>query len=512
MESVQRYKFDQLRWVNSYNDWAPVANQAHMAQAELVECASLMGYDTAKDKDSAAFVLGLENSLDMANQLVDAKMLGDGKKQSWGTRNDDPSATSKAQPELKGEQLTPKLGGVADAYRELQVAHHGIYKGLLNDQKHALEAESGAVTGEINEINEVIEFWAGMGEFAQGSYKKVGSAQKLAKKADDHYKNGDPHAKKELKQAQKDAHKAERDPSNYEHDINSHAHHGNYEDHYDTWGKGGAEKVKEGQEAKDKGDIEVAGAGEQREPSEAAEGMPELSVGGIIKMGLTAMNQKKLDELKDRLANLNGKTTATRHTIDLVESISASNAYQNALTKLDNEMKKLGEQSMRDREQDMLATGRDLDSYALEHRDELAKQHAEGLVPGHGKEIYATALACVAKVEKYQAMSKLALKMFPYNEFIAGISKDARERANHVRPEESASRSYDKTGHPPPAIPSFTDEEQAIYLQIAGAYKGVLEVDTHWSVRLEGVVERFKLLMKKLSGNAGVQGAVGKQF
>lgn len=280
MESVQRYKFDQLRWVNSYNDWAPVANQAHMAQAELVESASLMGYDTTKDKDSAAFILGLESSLDMANQLADAKLLGDRKQQSWGTRNDDPTATSKAQPELKGEQLTPKLDSVGDAYRELQVAHFNVYKGLLNDQKHALEAESGKVTEEINSINEVIEFWAGMGEFAQGSYKKVGSAQKIAKKVDDHYKNGDPHAKKELKHAQKDADKAEKDPSNYQHDINSHAHHGNYEDHYDTWGKGGADKVKEGQEAKDTGDIEVAGAGEQPEPAEAAEGPPEISLGG----------------------------------------------------------------------------------------------------------------------------------------------------------------------------------------------------------------------------------------
>ena len=43
--------------------------------AELIETATLMGFDTSKDLDSVRFIQSLEMSLDMACRLVDVKML-----------------------------------------------------------------------------------------------------------------------------------------------------------------------------------------------------------------------------------------------------------------------------------------------------------------------------------------------------------------------------------------------------------------------------------------------------
>jgi hypothetical protein len=510
LETISRYKLDQGGWAQAHNDWVPVANQAHAAQAELVESAKLMGYDTSKDKDSAAFIMGIESALDMANQLVDAKVLARG--QSWSTHQDDARTKSEARPALRGEPVTPHLDSATHAYNDLQSAHLGVSRALLTDRKIALEAAEGKVTAEIREINEVIEFWGGLAEFSMSAPKHVKKAEKLAKKIEKHQgQDGHRHANKELKKAEDKAREAERDPSDYEADIDSHAHLDNYEQHYDTWGKGGKEDEKAGRSTRDPGDVEVRGT-EPEEIPEVPEAAPELSLGGFIKMGLTALNRRKLDELQRRLAVIGAQKSETTHTIHMAETRQAMQIFSNALSKFEDEAKKLDDASMRRRERQFVDFGHELDAYAVEHRDGLQKQHAGHLVPGQGREIYATAMACMAKIEKYRSTSSLALGMFKFNDFVSAIRVEAQERSGHAEPPESAGRRGGKSIPAPPSPPPMSKGEEDVYMHIGNEYLSVLQIDQHWSVRLEGIAARFRALMKKIDGSAGDPRESGSAF
>jgi hypothetical protein len=511
MQSIERYKIGQLRWAQSHNDWVPIANTAHRAQAELVESASLMGYDTTKDKDSAAFILGLEASLDMANQLVDAKVLGAGKAQSWSTRQDDATATSRAQPILKNEEVTPKLEALTLAHRELQTAHLEVTRALLEDRQDALAGEEGKITHEVEEIEKTIEFWTSLAETGQTMHGYAKKGEKYAKKVEK-WQGGDGHrnANKELKQAKKDAQKAERDPTDYRSDLNSHAHHGNFEDHYDTWGPGGAEKERAGRAWRDPDDIHVEGTDPVETP-EIPEAPKELSIGGIVKLGLNLLNKSKLEELKRKLANVRSRQAEAKHTAKKLRAEKAAEEFTNALARFEAEMKKVGEVSMRKREHDFVAFGHELDSYAVEHAADLQKQHAGHLIPGPAREIFATAMACLAKIEKFRATSKLALSMFPFNRMIHESRAEAAERSGQIAPQESAARRGGNSVPPPPHVPGMSKEEGEVYRHIAGGYVRVLEVDEHWSVRLEGVAARFRALMAKVEEGAA-HPAEGRQF
>lgn len=103
--------------------------------AEMVETARLMGFDPSKDKDSAGFIEALEASLDMATGLVDAKVLGDGKKTSWSNRSDDPAARSQAQPQLGGAELGADVQSLGDAYRTLRDSYLDVYRSLARSRR-----------------------------------------------------------------------------------------------------------------------------------------------------------------------------------------------------------------------------------------------------------------------------------------------------------------------------------------------------------------------------------------
>ena len=66
---------------------------------------------------------------------------------------------------MSNNSLEEKFAKIKDAYGALQLAHDGIYEALLRDQADALTAEEGKVTGEVAQMNGVIEFWAGLGDF-----------------------------------------------------------------------------------------------------------------------------------------------------------------------------------------------------------------------------------------------------------------------------------------------------------------------------------------------------------
>jgi hypothetical protein len=514
METISRYKMNHVGSAQAYNDWVPVANQSHMAQAEIVESAKLMGYDTSKDKDSAAFVMGIEGALDMANQLVDAKVLNNNK-QSWSTHQDDARAKSSAQPALHGDPITAKFDSVTHAYNDLQVAHLGVAQALLSDRKIALTAAEGKVSAEIAAIDNTIAFWSEMGDVQATVRTYAGKSEKYAKKVEQHQgdvvgatfggkaQGGDRHAKKELEHAQDKAHKAERDPTDYRSHIDSHAHHDNYETHHDTWGPGGKDKVKEGRHTQDPGDIQVPGT-DKEDPIELPEQpAPPTSIGGVLKIGLTLLYHGKLDKLRAKLAVIGSQKTEADHTIHMAETLHATKTFENALKKFEDEAKKIEDSSMQRRERQFADFGHDLDAYAVEHQDGLKKQQASHLVPGPGREIYATALAVVAKIEKYRSTSKLALGMFKFNDFVTGVNVEGQERSGHARPTESAARKGGKSIPPPPDLPPMSKSEEDVYHAISGGYLNVLQRDQNWSIRLEGIVARFHALMKKIDGSAG---------
>lgn len=525
MESVERYKYEQSRFVGAHNSWVPLANGSHTAMAELVECSKIMGFDGGSGKDAARFVEGLEMSLDMASDVVNAKVLGDDKKTSYAHRADDKTATSKAQPQLNGEQLTPKLDSITAAYREVQTASDGVYLSLLRDKEAALVATKGEVTEEIGRINEVIEFWAGLAETGQGAYKKAkpivnGSAvNKVEKKLGD----GSGHAKKEYKAAGKAAKQGEKDiqknPTNDDKLWESQRHLTNFRDSNETWG-GASEEVevehaaKHG--AKDAGDDHEGqhgpGGGHTEAPGEGGGegGMPEFSAGGLVKAGLTLLNKEKLEELTARLASVNAEKAANEQAIGFVETRRAQGIADAAQKKFAEEMKKLDERSVRNREQDMVALGGDLDKYAAEHQGDLKKLHEGGLVAGEHRELYATMMACVAKVEKFRAVSKVATGAFPFNEMMKTFRGLVAERNGGAKPRESKARDKAQTGHAPPRLPSMTGEEGNVYADMTHQYKDVIDQDVHWGIRLEAVVSRFESLMKTIAG--GTKHAVGKEF
>jgi hypothetical protein len=479
MQSIDRYKYEQYRFTGAYTSWMPMANASHTAMAELVECAQLMGFDGSKDKDAAGFVSGIEKALDMANDLVHAKTLGKNQSTSYAKRGDDATARPKVRPTLAGEQLTPKLSGIKSAYREIQAASNGVYLALLDDRKDALIAAKGEVTDEIEGINSVIEFWSGMGEKSQGAYQKsknVADGSTAAKF--DKPNNGDQEAGKHYDAAGKLALKGD--------DLASQSHAEKYLDHHESWGGGG-----EG--------VEVESGG-----------MPELSAGGLIKAGLTMLNQHKLDELTHKLKALDSQAKSTTHTATMVKTKMAYTAALNAKDKFTAEMKKLGEQSVRDREQDMVQLGADLEEYASTYRPQLETLHQSHLAHGADMGTYSTMMACVAKVEKFRAVSRVATETFPFNDLVHTYRGMHNERNGRVRPKESAQFKRADAGHAPPEVPAMEGAEDEVYLQMTGTYQQVLTQDVHWGIRLAGVSSRFEKLMKAIAGDT--KHDVGKKF
>lgn len=90
--------------------------------------------------------------------------------------------------------------------------------------------------------------------------------------------------------------------------------------------------------------------------------------------------------------------------------------------------------NLRDRQQEYVKLGHDLDAYAVKHKRELGSAKKAALVPSPGRELYATTLACMAKIDQYRAISKLALDMFPFNAFVGSIKAMEAERTGVARP------------------------------------------------------------------------------
>ena len=102
-----------------------------------------------------------------------------------------------------------------------------------------------------------------------------------------------------------------------------------------------------------------------------------------------------------------------------------------------------------------------------------------GLVAGEHRDLYATMMACVAKIEKFRAVSKLATGSFPFNDLIHTFRGMVGERNGGVMPRESTSRDHANTGAAPPRIPTLVGAEGNVYSEMTHQYKDVMDQDVH---------------------------------
>ncbi|HEY4241887.1 MAG TPA: hypothetical protein VGM88_18830 [Kofleriaceae bacterium] len=482
--TIQRYQYEQARICHAFDTWVPLANASHAAMAELVETAKVMGFDVSRDKDSVRWIKDVERELDAATKLIDAKVIGAHGHTSWSTRLDDPAAISHAQPELHGESLEPRLDGITEAMRSVQVAYNGVYQVLVAERGQRLRAERGKLTAEVSEIDELIEFWSQLGEAGERAYHKGSKADAVI---DRQVASGAHHANQEINAAYRSAADEARNPKDDQAHAETNAHIKGFEDYHDTWGEASAE------------------SGEKLE-------LPEISIGGVLKSGLHLLYQERLEELRSRIGYTDAKEGGnTRHST-WGATQSACDALQIALEAFDRREKAIGPSSLRDREQDVVSFGHELDSYAIEHRTPLQGNGETDLVPPPGGERYATALACVAKIEKYRSVSKLALQAFDFNDMINVTRAMDAERGRVRTPAESVGRTTARALHPPPPLPPMSEAERSAYEHIGGTYLHVLQHDTSWSVRLAGVETKFAALNLKASGYANVKHATGRKF
>lgn len=533
MATLERHQFEQWRLCAAYNDWVPLANASHVAMAELVETANLMGYDTSKDKDSARFIEGLEASLDMANQLVDAKVLGKNNDQSWSSRTGHSDAVSQAQPMLEGTEATPEIKGLQDAYKALQLAHYGIYQGLLEDRKAILAGDRAKVGGAIAEINGTIAFWTGLAGFVESSWKPASSAAdgSYARALDQKFDGSKRYGYREASKAGDAALALERGSRDY-HEIRSdklQQHQQNFEDYYDTWGPGGKDDVEKGKQYEPPSDgMHLAGKhlrnkprpihvdGTEPEPAPApsgeAAGFPSLSLSSIVGGALNLYYGEKLDVLKGRLATLDERLEKLGLAQGMVKARERLEAFKTAAKQLEDRRTDLEQYRLKKRQQEMVRMGGELDAYAREHRKDLKSQGKGHLAAADGQEIYTTMMAALAKVEQYRSISGMALATFPYDDFVRTITGLQQERDGQKRPEESASRDREKAYKLPPPLRPMSQTEIEIYQQIAGTYLAVLRMNEHWRIRLGGVESRLAALMKKLEGFGPNADTVGQRF
>ena len=493
-QSLMRYEAEQTIQCTSFNSWVPIANASHAAMAEMVEAARLLGFDPSKDKDSVAFIKAIEASLDMATDLVDAPLLGAGKK-SWSNRTDDATVYSRVQPQLGGTEIGPEIQSLRDTYRTLRDAYLDVYRSLLKAKKKLIDQEIADKQSKITSINNTIAFWTQLGGAVGGTSSTVNAGIRADAHLTKAVGSGKFKGKALRKAAEKQAVHAENHPSDYQSDIEAHAKFDDYESSEEHWASG-------------KSSIDANGP--QMPVIPAPEELPSLSISGLLSFGLKLWSKDGLQRLADELVALQATSGGVAATIDLTETMSAKKHYEDAGHSFEERLAAMGGHSLAVRQQDFMDTGAQLDGYALEHQSALAAQGNGNLAPGSGHEIYATMMAAMGKIEQYRTLSKLALGTFDYDGFSRTARDQQLERANVKRPAESAARDPNHAYKRPPDVRPMSNEELEVFQQIGGAYMNVSQQDAHWQVRLSGVVPRFEILMKRLAGH-GAHG-IGKRY
>jgi hypothetical protein len=505
MTALMRYEGEQSAACFAYNSWVPLANASHRAMAEVVEAASILGFDPSTTQDAAAFAKALEDALAAADQLVSAQLLGTGKPVSWADRDDDASEHSFARPDLLGVELGPQLLEIQQAYSAVQTAYGEVYAGLLDARQERMNSGAAAASAEIAKIDSTITFWRDMASFCfeGGHYAADLARGRPGEVLDQRHGGNTREGKLAAHEAMNHAYAAERDPSNYGAHLDAHAKAHKYETYHDTWGPGAEKEEHAGGKV---GETTGANGGEQGHV------LPPLSISEIISTGLEAWFYEKREGLEAKLAGFASEGGAAKAALTYHRAETAKTSLDEALKTLAQKKDALGGHDLAQRQQDYVNMGHELDRYAVEHSSKLRAQGAGALVPRSGHELHATTMAVLAKVEQYRALSTLALGSFDYDSFVARAHSQQFERERVVAPPETAAFRWDKTNRTPPTLPVLSAAEARLYTHIGLGYQRVKRLDTHWGQRLAGVIDRARLLMAKLSGAAGAAQGVGRTF
>ena len=498
---LERHKMEMSVWCSRYNAWVPLANLSHRARAELVEAAGLLGFGGDQGAD---FVKALEVGLDRAIDLLHSKAMGKHQDTSWDEHVGHHDRGVGPEPRLHGAPMGPQLARVKDAYNELQASYYAIYNQLLEVQKRILQSKAASVHAKIADINQTIAFWTNM---ASGVASHAGQAKSLATgktgaALEAKYDAVGRHGRGRLSAAGRMAEKNPKEPepgrepkpgdASYQPSDDALAMK-DFEDYQDTWAAGGADASPE---------ASVTGGGAS---------FPSLSVGGVVNGALSVLAADKLSKLESQLTRLQHEIGSKSEVQALMQTKEARKQFKTAQKKLAEALAGLKQGGLEDRQADMVDLGDSLDLYAYEHRAGLAKHGKADLVAADGREMFTTLMAVMAKVEQYRSLSAMATGTFDYDECVATFDALVAERTNReVR--EAAGRTIAQGYKYPPQIPALSGAERGALNQITGTYLTALKFDERWRVRLGGVEQRMRVLLKKLRGLHGTKHAAGGGF
>jgi hypothetical protein len=460
MQMLERHMFEQDLWVNSYNSWAPVANEAHSARADLIESAALMGFDLGKTGDMVKFVEGIEHGLDNATSVVDAKVLGAGEA-SWSDRQAYKGDVG-AGPELEGDSIEGEFGHLRAAYEAVNLAHRGIYTNLLEARTAILQQNKAGKEGKVAEINATIQFVTDMSGVVESgvTWANTGPAAFDAKL---NQFAGEWRARYAEHKAVKASHDGHHAASRFNQDR--------------------AQTIRD--------------TSTTVEPSPG--GAPTLS--GMLGALATASYQ-------DELHTLQGQITSLSKGIDAKNAVAALNAtegriqtYQSARAQLARVAQRLQVATMAKREAQYLKAGDALDRYALAHGSKLKAQKKGDLVPKDNKhEVYSSLMVMVAKIRAYMLLSDSARDMFDYDAFVDRALTLVNERRNPDVASELQSAPSNVHWQPPRVPKMNKQENHQVWEAIDSTYAAVFGFSERARIQFGGVEDKVTKLLQKMKG------------
>jgi hypothetical protein len=463
---LERHEFEQWNWVNAYNSWAPFANVAGGARADLIETAGLLGFDLGKNDDVLRFVKDVEHGLTMGNQLVDAKVLGAQGDTSWADYQSNKGELGKG-PEMKGEPTTPLMEDLQGAYAAVSTSQLGVYKHLLDARTKALKTEKASQEGDLAQINGVIAFWTNMAGLVDAKWP---SAMNFA------------------------SGKTEADMDQRAMNVVAHGEASR------NW-KSAATRAQAGEApALQRAELERANAARERITGDASGGGMNLSLSGLVG-GLVSLGYRdQIESIKAKIVDLSSQIAAKDAVADLIAAQQAMADYANKVDVLKTKAERLQKTSLANREAQYLEAGDSLDRYARAHASTLKTKGEGNLAPKSDKsEIYSTLMVVVAKIRAYMLMADGARAMFPYDTFVQNALALSAERRNPgTAPELQAAP---KEGQwEPPAIPAMSKQENKVWESIDGNYAGVFGFSERARIQFEQVVQLVTELLQKMKG------------
>lgn len=482
----ERHMFEHWYWVNSYNAWAPMANQVGAARADLIETAALMGFNLGKTEDMVRFVEETEHGLNNAHELVDAQVLGPKGDISWSNRQDDKGKRGEG-PELKGSAIAPLFDDLRDKYEAVTAEQHGVYGLLLDARNAVLEQEKASKQSKVNEINGVIQFWTDITGVVSQAW---GPAQGLAHGSVNAKVNeyaAASRTRRAGKQALADA-KAGRHASARLHMERSHTAAG-----HET-GKNGLPPT----------DIEtrvssLEAAAAPKPPGDLGGFNPSLS--GVVKELASMAFEGQLNQLQGEIMSLEKQLAGTAAVGKLLHAKQKIDSYANARRQLAKAAQRIDLDAIAQRETQYLDAGDALDRYAIAHASELKREHHGHVVPKDRKhEIYSSLMVVVAKIRAYMMYAETARTMFPYNKFVDAALKLSQERRDPRRSLEM--QAAPKSGHwaPPKVPPTSKAEDKHVWEVIDSAYATVFGYSERARIQFGGIEEKVAALLQKMKG------------